>query len=79
MIVENQVWTWVNSCVIFQNLEIVDKAHTLAVNWVRSFRLGIPGTRTVYIFVTSIFNAHSNVNIASSRNFEPQKNTPIIE
>ena len=40
---------------------------------VRSFGLGIPGTRNVYNFVSIIFNAHSNVNITSSRNSEPKR------
>ena len=40
---------------------------------VRSFGLGILGTRNFYIFIPSIFNAHSNVNITSSRNSEPKR------
>ena len=40
---------------------------------VRSFGLGIPGTRNVYIFVSIVFNVHSNVNITSSRNSEPKR------
>ena len=40
---------------------------------VRSFGLGIPGTRNVYIFVSIVFNAHSNVNITSSRNSKSKR------
>ena len=38
-----------------------------------SFGIGILGTRNVNVFVPSIFNAHSNVNITGSLNSEPKR------